>query len=67
MKNPNHDIVHQLSEDLDSLWRYKKYLKDARGCKNCVAMWKKFIKADEEKVKMMREEIGRHVKDKKFI
>mgnify|MGYP001583024800 FL=1 len=66
MKNWNHDLVHQLSEDLDSLWRYREYLKNSRGCGHCTSMWKKFEKMDQEKVKMLREEIGRHVKERRF-
>lgn len=66
MKNWNHDLVHQLSEDLDSLWRYKQYLKASRGCRHCTVMWKKFVKIDEEKVKMLRDEVARHVKEKRF-
>lgn len=66
MKNWNHDLVHQLSEDLDSLWRYKDYLKASRGCKFCVNMWKKCEALDKEKVKMLQEEILRHVREKRF-
>ena len=66
MKNHNHDLVQQLSEDLDSLWRYKTYLRNAKGCSRCVAMWKKFVKVDEEKVQMLRDEVFRHVKERRF-
>lgn len=66
MKNWNHDLVHQLSEDLDSLWRYEDYLKNSKGCGRCTAMWKKCRKFDEEKVEMLRKEIEQHVKEKRF-
>lgn len=66
MKNHNHDLVQQLSEDLDSLWRYKTYLRNAKGCAACTAMWKNFVKMDEEKARMLRDEISRHVRERRF-
>jgi len=66
MKNWNHDLVHQLSEDLDSLWRYDAYLKSAEGCDRCTAMWKKFKEIDEEKARMLQDEILQHIKENKF-
>lgn len=66
MKDWNHDLVHQLSEDLDSLWRYGQYLKKSKGCGHCTAMWKKFRKLDSGKVEMLKEEIGRHLREKRF-
>lgn len=66
MKDWNHDLVHQLSEDLDSLWRYGQYLKKSKGCRHCVLMWKKFQQLDKEKTKMLREEIVRHIREKRF-
>lgn len=66
MKNHNHDLAHQLSEDLDSLWRYEGYLKNAQGCGACVGMWEKFRSMDEEKVQLLRDEIVRHVNEGRF-
>lgn len=66
MKDWNHDLVQQLSEDLDSLWRYKEYMKNATGCDHCTAMWKKFEEMDQEKAEMLKDEIVRHVKEDRF-
>lgn len=66
MNNWNHDLVHQLSEDLDSLWRYEDYLKNSQGCGHCSTMWRKLKELDEEKVEMLRQEIERHVNEKRF-
>lgn len=62
MKNNNHNLIQQLSEDLDSLWRYKQYLKDSKGCKNCQKIWKQCQILDEEKIKLLQSEIAKHVK-----
>jgi hypothetical protein len=66
MKDWNHDLVHQLSEDLDSLWRYREYMKNSRGCRRCTAVWKQCQKLDQAKVKMLQEEIAQHVRGKRF-
>ena len=66
MKNWNHDLVQQLSEDLDSLWRYEEYLKNSQGCEHCTTMWKKFQAMDADKAEMLRKEIIRHVEEKRF-
>lgn len=66
MKNGNHDLIHQLSEDLDSLWRYETYLKNAADCKHCLTMWREFKKIDEKKIERLKLEIERHVKEGKF-
>lgn len=66
MKNNNHNLIQQLSEDLDSLWRYKQYLKDGKNCKNCQKIWETCQKLDEEKIKLLQSEITKHVKDSIF-
>lgn len=66
MKNNDHDLVHQLSEKLDSLWRYDDYIKNSKDCKECAALWKKLKKSDLEMVGMLKEEIKSHVKSGKF-
>lgn len=66
MKDWNHDLVHQLSEDLDSFWRYEDYMKNAQGCEHCQQMWHRLQKLDEEKIKLLRDEITRHVKENRF-
>ena len=66
MKDHNHDLIHQLSENADSLWRYDEYIKNSRGCNYCVALWRKLKKLNGEIEKMLAGEIERHVKEKRF-
>ncbi|MBI2096847.1 MAG: hypothetical protein HYT40_01685 [Candidatus Sungbacteria bacterium] len=66
LKNHNHDLVKQLSEDSSSLYRYDEYIKNAKGCDHCVNLWKKLRELDEERVKMLAEEITRHAKENRF-
>lgn len=66
MKNHNHDLVHHLSETIDSLWRYGEYIKNAQGCEHCTSLWGKLKETDEEVEKMLLEEINRHIKEERF-
>lgn len=60
MKNINHDLIHQLSETLDSIWRYQDYLKNAQGCEQCVKLWERMRAMDEEQAELLAKEIKRH-------
>ncbi len=66
LKNHNHDLVKQLSEDSSSLWRYDTYVKNSKGCQRCTKMWKGMKATDAKKVKVLKDEIERHVKEGKF-
>ncbi len=66
MKNHNHDLVHHLSETIDSIWRYGEYVKNAQGCERCTALWAKLKETDLEAEKMLLAEIKRHSDEKRF-
>lgn len=67
LKDWNHDLVHALSEKNDALWRYKNaYKKASEGCKHCTVLWDVLEKDDEKHVKMLVEEINRHITEKRF-
>ncbi|KKS43761.1 MAG: hypothetical protein UV48_C0016G0010 [Candidatus Azambacteria bacterium GW2011_GWA2_42_9] len=66
MKNHNHDLIQQLSENADSIWRYEEYIKNAEGCQYCTGLWAKLKEMDMEAEKMLLEEIKRHVTENRF-
>lgn len=78
LKDHNHDLIKQLSEDSSSLWRYDSYIKSAQGrsdseessdsmsCEHCINLWKKLKQTDEERVELLKEEIKRHVNEGRF-
>lgn len=66
MENHNHDLVHQLSELLDSIWRFDAYKKNAEGCAECEKLWAEMKTAYQGWEKRLVEEIGRHVKSGAF-
>lgn len=66
LKNHNHDLVQQLSEISDSLWRVDKYLENSAHCPQCQNLWET-LKTDYEKhVSLLRDELARHVQEGEF-
>ncbi|MDE2100227.1 MAG: hypothetical protein KGL39_23435 [Patescibacteria group bacterium] len=55
-----------MSEISDSLWRMRDYAKSASGCSHCSALWAKLEADYESHVKLLTEEIKRHVAENRF-
>jgi hypothetical protein len=68
MKNSNYNLVKLLLRKFDDIWRMEKfYVKDSRlTCKDCQAVLKKIIAADKHNADMLRAELAKHIKDKRF-
>ncbi len=66
LKDWNHDLVHQLSETSDSIWRMEEYAKNSTGCDQCTAMWKEMKISMEEMSKKLAAEIGHHYRENRF-
>lgn len=62
----NHDLVQQLSEISDSVWRMDQYKKASKGCDHCTKIWNKMHTDYEAHVKMLAGEIKRHVQEDRF-
>ncbi|OHA09129.1 MAG: hypothetical protein A3B37_01135 [Candidatus Sungbacteria bacterium RIFCSPLOWO2_01_FULL_59_16] len=67
LQDSNHDLVHALSEKNDALWRYRNhYRKSSAGCEQCMNLWQALEADDEKHVRMLSEEIKRHMDEGKF-
>ena len=66
MKNHDHDMVHELSERLDSLWRYDQYIENAAGNRSLENFWKKVKKQERANITSLKRLISEHVKKKCF-
>ena len=68
MRNFNHDLVQQLSELLDGIWRIDEYSTNAKndGCDRCMALWKDMKGRLTDETKLLRDEITKHVEEKTF-
>ena len=56
MKNYYHNVIHQLSETLDSLWRMDTYIKDAQEEEKDkeAKFWEDYKKTLEEQVATLK-------------
>lgn len=66
IKNHDHDMIHELSERLDSLWRYDQYIKNAKGNKSLENFWEKVKKQERSNITSLKRLIGEHVRKKCF-
>jgi len=61
-----HNLVQTMSEKLDSVWRYDKYMEDCRGDVECTRLFQRMKEEDLEHVRLLRDEIERHCKEGTF-
>ncbi|OGY42359.1 MAG: hypothetical protein A2Y82_04305 [Candidatus Buchananbacteria bacterium RBG_13_36_9] len=69
MKNINYNLVKMLHSKLDDLWRIEKfYLRDAKKTKskNCEKLFAEMQKDLKKEIKLLQQEIARHLGHKKF-
>lgn len=69
MKNINYNLVKMLHSKLDDLWRIEKfYLRDAKKSKSkgCVKLFAEMKKDLQKEIKLLQQEIARHLSNKKF-
>lgn len=66
LKDWNHDLIHQLSETSDSVWRMEKYKAAAQGCEHCSTLWSALHQDYDRHIAMLSAEIERHVGEKRF-
>jgi len=65
IKNYQHNIIHQLSETLDSLWRMDQYLEDARkeGYQEGIDFWNEYRESLEKQIEILKEELKKTAKN----
>lgn len=65
MPTPNlhHNLIQQLSELMDSTWRYENFYKnDASACPKCVEIWNVLHQRHEEDITNLKSHLAEHVK-----
>jgi hypothetical protein len=66
MSDSIHNLIQSLSEKLDAVWRYDKYMQDCRGDQQCSLVFHKMKQDDLEHIRMLRDEIERHCREGSF-
>src|ERR671922_2513454 len=66
--NVNHDLIQTMSEKLDAVWRYDKYIEDAQkdNCQECATLFQRLKQEDQRQIEQLRTEIERHVQQRTF-
>ncbi len=54
----DHDLIHELSERLDSLWRYDQYIANADGHPDLQNFWRDIKQQEQGNVKRIKQLIG---------
>lgn len=61
MKNHIYNLLSQLVQDRRSIYRIQKYyLKEARGCKECLKFWKEVLARKEEETELIINLLKKH-------
>ena len=66
MADHDHDLVHELSKRLDSLWRYDQYIANAEGKEHIRNYWRGVKAQEQENIRRLRELIGEEVENECF-
>ncbi len=61
MQDHDHDVVHELSRSLDSLWRYDQYIANAGANLELRAFWLKMKEQEADKVAQLKHLIAEHI------
>ena len=64
--NHDHDLIHELSERLDALWRYDQYVENAQGHDDLQKFWNELKNQDQANVKRMKELVAEEVEKECF-
>ena len=67
MKDHNHDLVQALHHVNDQNWRIEKYyMPNAKGEDTCTKLWQQLLQDGKKHEQMLRDEIAKHVQEKRF-
>jgi len=59
----DHDLIHELSKRLDSLWRCDQYLANAEGRPAIQEFWKEVKQQEQNNINRLKELIADEIKE----
>jgi hypothetical protein len=62
----DHDMIHDLSRRLDSLWRYDQYIANADGQTNLVEFWQTTKKQELKNIENLKKLVKQHIQNNCF-
>ena len=57
----DHDLVHELSKSLDSLWRYDQHVANAEGRKELQEFWREQKKQSTQTIQRLKQLLAKEV------
>ena len=65
IKNCQHNLIHQLSETMDSLWRMDNYIEDAKenDCSKGISFWENYKKTLENQISLLKNQLEEVIKE----
>lgn len=61
--NHHHNLIQQISELMDSVWRYDIYSGDAASCTECQTLWGQLKERHNEDIAMLKKHLAAHMAD----
>jgi hypothetical protein len=62
----DHDLVHDLSNRLDALWRYDQYIANAEGKPQLQDLWRDLKRQELDNIKRVKQMIAEEVRQNCF-
>ena len=56
----DHDMIHELSKRFDAVWRFDRYIANARDPTDLKGFWNKLRKREQENVSQLKKLIAKH-------
>ena len=62
----DHDLIHDLSRRLDSLWRYDQYIANAEGKPVLQDMWREFKRQELANIRRLKQLVAEEIQENCF-
>lgn len=59
-RDHDHDMIHELSKRLDSVWRMDQYIANAEGDINLQNFWRDLKKQEDQNVQRLKQLVAEH-------
>lgn len=59
-RNHDHDMIHELSKRLDSLWRMDQYIANAEGIDSLQSFWRELKDQEQHNVERLKQLVKEH-------
>lgn len=66
IEDHDHDLVHELSKRLDSLWRYDQYIANAEQHDGIRSFWEDVKTQEQENIRRLKELIAQEIQNDCF-